>query len=270
MATYLFTWNPARWSWDYFQDSIDQLKSKGYCSERWSCGVTKRIRKGDRAFLIKLGKDPRGIIASGWITRDIFEDNHWSEEKADSGCTAFYVGINWDTLLDPNIKIFHRFWLDRPIFSKMHWDSQASGVTIPDDVAQQLEKDWAKFLNRTPIVQLPLAEEIDPDFICYEGAKKTITINAYERNSEARAICILHHGLKCHICNFNFTETYGELGAGFIHVHHIQPLAKIAKDHQLNPIKDLRPVCPNCHAMLHRKDPCYSIEELKAIIAKRK
>ena len=31
----------------------------------------------------------------------------------------------------------------------------------------------------------------------------------------------------------------------------------------MDPIKDLRPVCPNCHAMLHRAVPALSIDDIR-------
>lgn len=98
-----------------------------------------------------------------------------------------------------------------------------------------------------------------------EGATKKITVNAYERNPNARQICLEEYGFMCSVCNFNFELEFGEIGKGFIHVHHLKPLADIGNEYELDPIKDLRPVCPNCHAMLHRKRPAYSIEELRII-----
>ena len=59
---------------------------------------------------------------------------------------------------------------------------------------------------------------------------------------------------------------YGKIGEGFIHVHHLLELSVIKKEYKVDPINDLRPVCPNCHAMLHRKKPAYSIEELRNVI----
>jgi 5-methylcytosine-specific restriction protein A len=56
---------------------------------------------------------------------------------------------------------------------------------------------------------------------------------------------------------------YGEIGKNFIHVHHVKPLSEIDEQYKINPIKDLRPVCPNCHAMLHKRKPAYSIEEIQ-------
>lgn len=111
------------------------------------------------------------------------------------------------------------------------------------------------------------AEEIHsedlPDLV--EGFKKTIIVNTYERNSKARETCVKFWKPVCVICDFYFGKKYGQLGVGFIHVHHLTPVSEIGKSYFIDPIEDLRPVCPNCHAMLHRKSPPYSIEELKTI-----
>lgn len=105
----------------------------------------------------------------------------------------------------------------------------------------------------------------DTDNYC-EGAKQTVVVNSYERNPKARSQCIERYKAICGVCEFNFEKKYGEIGAGFIHVHHLTPLANIGREYKVDPIKDLIPVCPNCHAMLHRKHPPFSIEELKSFI----
>jgi len=94
-------------------------------------------------------------------------------------------------------------------------------------------------------------EIINPDQYV-EGAKKKITVNSYERDSKARNKCIEIHGLNCAVCNINFEAVYGNIGIGYIHVHHIKPLSEINNTYTVNPETDLIPVCPNCHAMLHR------------------
>ena len=99
-----------------------------------------------------------------------------------------------------------------------------------------------------------------------EGARTQIVVNSYERNTKARNACIAQYGYDCSVCGCNFENMYGKLGKDFIHVHHIKPLSKIKKSYKINPIKDLRPVCPNCHAMLHKdKNKTLSINELKDI-----
>ena len=87
-----------------------------------------------------------------------------------------------------------------------------------------------------------------------EGAKQTVQVNRYERNPEARAKCLEIHGICCEICKMSFAETYGTFAKDFIHVHHITPLHQISENYEVNPETDLMPVCPNCHAMLHRQE----------------
>lgn len=109
-----------------------------------------------------------------------------------------------------------------------------------------------------------IPEEISEPVKYLEGASKTISINAYERNAKARYACIQHYGAICCVCDFDFKATYGEIGDGFIHVHHLIPLSEINKQYELDPIKDLRPVCPNCHGIIHRTQPALTIEQLKS------
>jgi 5-methylcytosine-specific restriction protein A len=103
-----------------------------------------------------------------------------------------------------------------------------------------------------------------------EGTVRSVRINIYERNGIARSECIKHHGCKCAVCGFDFEEIYGKLGSGFIHVHHLTELSEIKETYTVDPINDLRPICPNCHAMVHKKKPAYTIEELKSIIKEQK
>jgi 5-methylcytosine-specific restriction protein A len=97
-----------------------------------------------------------------------------------------------------------------------------------------------------------------------EGAKKTVTINAYERNRKAADACKAHHGFICVVCGFDFQRAYGSIGKDFIHVHHIKPIGSIGAEYEVDPVKDLVPVCPNCHAMIHRTEPHLQVEQLAA------
>ncbi len=112
----------------------------------------------------------------------------------------------------------------------------------------------------------PRPDEVDPSIEYPEGMKKTVQVNAYERDPEARQKCIDHYGTVCYVCSFDFRKVYGKLGQGFIHVHHLNQVALMGTGAKTNPIRDLRPVCPNCHAMLHRKRPAVLIGELKLIL----
>ena len=104
----------------------------------------------------------------------------------------------------------------------------------------------------------------------FEGARKKVLVNIYERDPSARNDCLEVKGYKCSVCNFEFKNFYGELGANFIHVHHLIPLGEIKEEYEIDPVKDLEPVCPNCHAMIHKRRPALSINELKKIISETK
>lgn len=113
--------------------------------------------------------------------------------------------------------------------------------------------------------EFTLGEEIT-NAIFDEGNVKRISVNAYERNTLAREECVKYYGYDCLVCKVNFRERYGEIGEKFIHVHHLKPIHKIKKGYKINPKTDLVPVCPNCHAMLHRRKEPLTINELRALL----
>jgi len=115
-----------------------------------------------------------------------------------------------------------------------------------------------------------LAEEVSHPERYSEGAKLSIIINAFERNAAARKACIEHFGAKCAACTFDFSERYGPIGEGFIHVHHVVPIGTIGTEYEIDPIADLIPVCPNCHAMIHQVDPPLTILQLQGLLCGQK
>ena len=102
----------------------------------------------------------------------------------------------------------------------------------------------------------------------HEGAHKQISVNIYERDRIARDKCLQHYGTSCAVCGKDMSEIYGPAATGLIHVHHLKPLSEIKEDYRVHPIADLRPVCPNCHAVIHRRKPPYKIEEVKGFLEK--
>jgi 5-methylcytosine-specific restriction protein A len=271
MSTYLLTWNPNKWPWHDLDDCIAEIETLGFHEDTWSCGRNKQITIGDRLFLIRQGKEPRGIVASGWAVSGFFEDDHWDQARQAEGQSALYIWMRFITLLDADHEpILSRDSLNHGVMGTMHWDSQVSGIQVPDEIANQLEIAWARFLATKNIIEdhnaqdsIILPEELVESEQYYEGAKKQIVVNAYERNSKARKKCLEHYGLSCYVCGFNFEKEYGDIGVGFIHVHHVIPLSDLDHEYALDPIRDLRPVCPNCHAMIHRQRPPFTIEDIR-------
>jgi 5-methylcytosine-specific restriction protein A len=102
-----------------------------------------------------------------------------------------------------------------------------------------------------------------------EGAQVTVHTNRYERSPVNRAACIAHYGFRCQVCGMDFESVYGSLGADFIEVHHLTPVSRLGEGYRINPIRDLLPVCCNCHSMLHKTDPPMLPDALRILLDSR-
>jgi hypothetical protein len=117
-------------------------------------------------------------------------------------------------------------------------------------------------------IEFPLTVgEIDNDPTYPEGAKERVLVNRYERDKKAIAACKKHYGVKCCVCHMGFEDAYGMKAKDYIQVHHLVPLSKAGKRYNVDPVKDLRPVCPNCHAVIHMHKPMpYTLKEVRAML----
>ncbi|PWL30228.1 HNH endonuclease [uncultured Roseivirga sp.] len=206
-------------------------------------------------------------------------------------CVVEKVGLDSDQIRDDK-----EYWFDEEEYFKS-LNGKFMTLRLIDQVSNvkmKLEKLKEKGLKAAPQGPIKIKDEtllayiethfsdnyqIDffPDILLedkteYEGATKSVIVNKYERSSKARENAVRFHGLNCTVCGLNFEEMYGEIGEGFIHIHHLVPIHKVGKDYKINYKSDLVPVCPNCHCMLHRKlngeEP--SVNELKEIINNRR
>ncbi len=151
-------------------------------------------------------------------------------------------------------------------------------VTVTDEmllVAHQAgtpsasERGVAADRRSKPVVIDIYSDEVESGAIYREGAVVQRSVNAYERNSAAREACIAYHGTNCCVCDINFGQIYGPEVDGLIHVHHLRSLSEIGAEYTVDSLADLRPVCPNCHAVLHSRTPAYSIEEVRGFLRRQ-
>jgi 5-methylcytosine-specific restriction protein A len=148
----------------------------------------------------------------------------------------------------------------------------ATGIEIkPSQFAGAREGHWLKRLevlgftiHKKTTISLVWPDEIKKAELT-EGHGDLVVVNRYERNSKARSACIKHWGTSCQVCSVSFEKRYGNIGKDFIHVHHLVPLSEIKREYIVNPKEDLLPVCPNCHAMLHKSG--LSLADLKLRIS---
>lgn len=100
-----------------------------------------------------------------------------------------------------------------------------------------------------------------------EGSLLDCHGSKYERSRKARKECLEYYGYTCRVCGFDFEKQYGKIGRYFIEVHHRTEISSYSGEkYKVDHIKDLIPVCSNCHSMLHRTRPALSIEELQSIL----
>lgn len=114
-----------------------------------------------------------------------------------------------------------------------------------------------------------LPGELSPHHPLTEGAVRQVLVDRYERDPLARRRCVAHYGQACVVCGFNFGGVYGAEADGFIHVHHLKPLSEVGTEYVVDPVADLRPVCPNCHAVIHLGGACRSIEQVRQLLGRQ-
>lgn len=146
-------------------------------------------------------------------------------------------------------------------------------VAGSDEVLQKSAEEIAAACLVLVLTLLPLEEEETLALPLYEsglpeGACTRVTVNKYERSPANRAACIAFYGSVCNVCGFDFSEVYGPLGYGYIEVHHRVPVSQMSAGYLVDPIRDLVPLCSNCHAAVHRTEPPLEPEALAVIIAR--
>jgi HNH endonuclease len=266
MNTYLLAWNPNRWKWVELSDEADQTAAGKIVTGRWSCGNTKKIQKGDRVFLIRLGVEPKGIMGSGWVSEPPKLTTHWNEEKAKAGEQNLSIICEWERIINPEKDSPLPFsQLQQGNLGQVHWTPQSSGVLIPAQIANELEHIWAKHIGASSLGSV----FVDDEIAAFEGEERIALIRHRKREQKLRDAKLKQARQKnqgrliCEVpgCNFDFEKVYGELGKDFAHVHHLKPIAD-RNSPSLTSLNDLAIVCANCHAMIHKGGKCRPLENL--------
>jgi 5-methylcytosine-specific restriction enzyme A len=213
-------------------------------------------------------------------------DKAYASERLSPDPHYFGIGVVGDSILDPNSKKKDRYCeiLDYQEFAKaIPFKIDGKYLEeIPESKASNYWRFGVREITRrvfdgirahaTLSGYTPRLPHPNGDFESYgaaEGSKKKRYTTYYERNPFYRTRTIEIHGLNCMVCGINFQTQYGHLGAGFIHVHHNKPVSETGPA-RINPSTDMSVVCPNCHAMIHRKkSQTLSITELRQILGRK-
>lgn len=162
-----------------------------------------------------------------------------------------------------------------------HWTITDSGRTYARQLAARVTSsrstgnfvrlDWAARLVHTALSPaLDDAAAENSETVAIEGGIKSVWSTRYERDPTLRGAAIRHHGLQCMGCRFCFGSAYGDLGEGFIEVHHLNPISSTEGPAQVRVETDLVVLCSNCHSMVHRrKGRPLSLADLRAFVSKQ-
>jgi 5-methylcytosine-specific restriction protein A len=240
MSSFLLTWNPDRFdSWDDLSWMLQHRRSQ------WSCGSRKTLPKGSRVYLLRQGSEPRGIVASGVTTRDVYSDTHWDPARRKKRQRANYIDVGFDVVLGPDPAAFLPVArLKTGKLRSVNWRTQMSGIQIHPEAAAELERVWAQFnrSERRRFFERPI-----------KALENTLTeVKRYvrKRDRALRERAIVEARGICEACDVYFGDILNGIGLRALQVHHRRQLA--ASDHpRINGLSDLAVVCANCHAMIH-------------------
>lgn len=161
-SAYLITWNPMYWPWDGLAEDAravmaGQPLELGTGRNRWSVTTTK-IRPGDRLFLVRVGKNPKGIVGSAVAASGVYTDADWGGKP---GETKEYIDLTWDALLAPDQPPLALKILDSEVDPSYRWTPQRSGQKIPSGTWERLEVHWAQHLGSPmPVLTSPAKRDV--------------------------------------------------------------------------------------------------------------
>ncbi len=252
MTTYLFVTKA-----EYFPEQIRD----GVEDPSWSCA--KSTTAGDRALVYVT---QQGIRFEWELVSAARPDPDWK-----SICDCRFVQE-----FDPPIsigRIREEFTIDewRAPYANFRG---LSAFRISEEIADRIRRlgqsvstsESDSTVNAPIAERQVVAEEGEAVVGLMEGAARERIVTAYERNPRARQRCLEIFGTACFVCGFRFGSTYGPEYEGFIHVHHLNPMSAIGEAYEIDPARDLRPVCPNCHAVIHRGERALTIEEVQVLL----
>ncbi|TWR28133.1 hypothetical protein FPZ42_02645 [Mucilaginibacter achroorhodeus] len=144
VAAYLFGWNPYKFEWANLDNDIARLAAGEKVEDNWSVASHKSIKPGDRAYVVRVGVEPKGIFASGYVSSEPFLASR-------KGRIYHRINIEFDVLLNPDKEpILNLNILKTGALADQNWTPQASGISIRPQLVEELEGVWLDFLGEHP------------------------------------------------------------------------------------------------------------------------
>ena len=157
---------------------------------------------------------------------------------------------------------------DNFVYNNRHGETKVQeGLRYYIDFIEQRQNVSSTIIQVDNNAELNTVSNEDEELERYEGRITEAKVLRRKRNRAARQKCLEDSGYTCYVCGFNFEKAYGDIGKGFLEVHHTKPLSTYDEEHVI-PQSELCAICSNCHSMVHRKREVLDIEELKNLMRK--
>lgn len=149
---YLLAWHPDRWSFPDYSGYAIAVHDGVAEPIPWSIGNRQVLPAGSRLYLNRVGREPRGIIGSGVAVGSVHGEPHWDASRAMRGETLPRVSVEFDHLLDVGHAVpFDPRTSGAAALARFDWSSRAGGIAVPRDVAQVLEREWQRHVQRQQV-----------------------------------------------------------------------------------------------------------------------
>lgn len=257
MDALILGWDINAWNrWDY-DAVVEQVAQTGQYLDRWRIDGRWNAGPGTEAWLLLQGT---GDADTGLIGHGVVMSEPFQAAGAGSVAAEWCVTVAFDALLPIGEQL--RAGTLGAAVPGVPWDTavRRAGMVLPPSAEPGLRRLWRE--------QGPTAAgrgQLVPGTFPPEAVSR-IDVNRFERNADARRSCLAFHGTSCAACGYSFETTYGT--ADVMDVHHVVPPALLESGYQLDPITDLVPLCPNCHAVAHcGTGPPLTIQELRSMMA---
>ena len=136
----LLSWKPEVSVWDYEKVYSEIQNGKKVKTTGWRTRALQEVKIGMEVFIMKLGEEPKGIIAHGHVVKGLYLENE-----------TYYVDIEFDSIqnADDEKNIISLTELKNRFKTKT-WDSQgdAVGSYIGETILPELKEMWNKLINR--------------------------------------------------------------------------------------------------------------------------
>ena len=103
-----------------------------------------------------------------------------------------------------------------------------------------------------------------------EGRIEMVKKYAKKRSKALRDAAVKYYTrnghIECCACSLEFSSHYGAIGKNYIEIHHLNPICEYDGEVRLDldeAIRELRPLCANCHRVVHLHNPILSIQAVQ-------